>query len=153
MLGTMVNISDDDAVRFFDKVLIGDGCWEWQAGGTSGFGYGKFRVDGKSVNSHTFSWEFFNGERNGMCVMHKCDNPPCVNPKHLKLGTKADNSRDMVSKRRNPVGEERHNSKLTEKKVLEIRASSDRHCDIADQYGIARSTVFMIKNRRTWRHI
>jgi len=88
--------------RFWARVALADsGCWEWQ-GAASGFGYGDFRVSTRvGYRAHQYAWEWFNGPITpGMFVMHSCDNPKCVNPAHLKLGTPKDNNQDMWSKGR-----------------------------------------------------
>ena len=82
--------------RFLDKVLIPDdqrACWEWQASKNSS-GYGQPTVKSKKVLAHRYSYLMFNGNPEGLVVRHSCDNPGCVNPNHLLLGTIADNNRD-----------------------------------------------------------
>ena len=89
--------------RFWSKVKVGaaDECWEWQAGLDSD-GYGRIQFDGKRQGAHRFSWILHNTDiPQGMCICHRCDNPACVNPNHLFLGTQVDNIYDMVSKNRN----------------------------------------------------
>ena len=93
--------------RFWSKVNKNteSGCWEWTAG-RDGHGYGKFYLHGKDIGAHRASWEIHNGKipeaegYHGMCVLHKCDNPLCINPSHLWLGTNLDNMRDRDKKGR-----------------------------------------------------
>ncbi len=111
----------DPVPRFWKNVnkLPGEGCWEWMATrthvgkgkgrkGRRGAGYGGFMHPWtKRVAAHRFSWELHNGPiPEGMIVMHICDNPPCVRPDHLKLGTLKENSQDAIAKGRNSRGAE-----------------------------------------------
>lgn len=90
----------NDPVRsFFHKITMGDGCWEWTAGADRK-GYGTITVGGRKVGAHRFSYRLFVGEPGELFVLHRCDNPICVRPDHLFLGTHADNMRDMRSKGR-----------------------------------------------------
>lgn len=83
-----------------NSVVTEAGCWEWQRA-RMGAGYGNTRYQGKTINTHRLSYMLFVGPiPEGMYVLHKCDNPPCVNPEHLWLGTPADNMRDRDAKGR-----------------------------------------------------
>jgi predicted DNA-binding protein YlxM (UPF0122 family) len=93
----------------------------------------------------------------GLVVRHSCDNPKCVNPEHLLIGTNADNSRDMVVRGRNHRGENVHNSKLTNKNALKIKSLLSqgklREQDIADKFGVSKSAINSIRNKRNWVYI
>lgn len=91
----MLNVTPEQ--RFWRHVKVGDGCWEW----TRSKSYAKFWDGQRSVFAHRKSWEIHHGPiPEGMCVCHRCDNPICVRPDHLFLGTQRDNIIDMVSKGR-----------------------------------------------------
>lgn len=142
--------------RFEEKFAKGNGCWDW-TGFKNSVGYGYFRLNGKSKLAHRVSWEIHVGEiPNGLCVLHKCDNPKCVNPLHLFLGTNQDNINDKVAKNRQSKlkGEVHGMSKLTEKQVVEIRnivGLSQRK--IATIYGVHQTLIGLILRGENWRHI
>ena len=127
------------------------GCWEWF--GSKRNGYGRMiigsRTDGtrKSVSAHRISYELTYGEIPiGMEVCHKCDNPPCVNPSHLFLGTRQDNIDDRERKGRNnpPKGEKHAKAKLTELDVLTIRKKRLQGVSfgkLAKEYGVCKKTI------------
>jgi hypothetical protein len=85
--------------RFWAKVLKGDHCWEWQ-GAKTPKGYGCLRTDGELEYAHRISWRLAYGDPGELHVLHHCDNPKCVRPDHLFLGTRSDNMQDMVRKDR-----------------------------------------------------
>lgn len=131
-------------------------CWEW-TGTKNRDGYGQF---GRGVFlpklAHRAAWVLTYGPiPEGMCVLHRCDNPGCVNPSHLWLGTHADNVADRHKKCRTRVlrGEEQWMSKLTEDRVREIIASDNRGVDLARRFGVSQATISMIRTKRRWRHI
>lgn len=91
----------DVATRFFEKVEKGPGCWEWQGPKNGPKGYGLIEIDGKKVLAHRWSYEHHKGPiEHGLYVCHECDNPKCVNPSHLWLGTARDNIQDAITKGR-----------------------------------------------------
>lgn len=110
--------------RFWRNVKRGPDCWEWTLSKTWN-GYGRFSLTpAKGVRAHRFAWEMTNGPiPDGMCVCHKCDNPLCVRPDHLFLGTHKDNARDRERKGRGGdlKGENGPVAKLKNEQVAHIR--------------------------------
>jgi hypothetical protein len=129
------------------------GCWLWTAcPAAKGRGYGSF----SSRLAHRASWELRVGPiPDGLCVLHHCDTPACVNPAHLFLGTNAENTADKMAKGRHrcPRGEAHVRSKVTEDTVRAIRAETGAQRTIARKYGIAQVTVWNIRQNRTWAHV
>jgi hypothetical protein len=129
------------------------GCWLWD-GFLSPRGYGKVLHNKKRWRAHRLAYALYIGEiPEGFFVCHKCDNPTCVNPQHLFLGTAQDNMDDMVTKERSMRGTAHHKSKITESDVLKIRADKRSQQAIADEYGLSQTGVGLIKNRINWRHV
>jgi hypothetical protein len=124
-------------------------------------GYGSVMIGGKTGQRHRIhriSYAVHNGPLvDSLFVLHGCDNPSCVNPKHLRLGTAADNSADMVERGRAPnVGARCHAAVLTDQVVRDIRARSEageKGCDIAADLGVSQMCISQVINRKTWRHI
>ena len=139
------------ADRFWKKVQKTDTCWLWTAGKDK-CGYGQFMNAEKVCNqAHRFSWAIYNGDiPTGMCILHSCDRPECVNPDHLKLGTYQENMKERDRKKRNAWGEKMGNSRLTEEKVLEIRASSNSYWSLSKVYGVSQTTIRAAKLGLTW---
>jgi hypothetical protein len=153
--------------RFWDKVKsFTDGCWLWQAHCFKN-GYGSISyttADGRRVTllAHRVAWELINGPiPHELHVLHRCDNPPCVNPDHLMLGTQADNLADMTAKGRrvnaDTAGEKNPAAKLSEEEVLEMRRRfKPRRVTVpmlASRHGVSPATVEAVVLRKTWKHL
>lgn len=147
------------AERFWEKVDQSggpDACWLW-TGSTTGGGYGYISPGGRAegVPAHRVSWELHNDLiPDGLWVLHRCDNRPCVNPAHLFLGTVGDNNRDMFAKgrawqqqhpERMPRGEDHHSAILSDAQVAEIRHryanGETNQSALAREYGVSHGTV------------
>ncbi len=156
------------AKRFWAKVKI-DGlfsCWLWTGaigGNSRSPGQPQIRIAGKTRLANRVVWELTYGTiPKGMCVLHKCDVPRCLNPNHLFLGTQADNIRDMDEKGRRHSRDARgerngSNCKLKDADVREIRqlAQKGTHTQraIASLYGISQFVVWSIIHRKMWKHV
>jgi hypothetical protein len=155
----------ENAERFWSKVDKSGECWEWTAGLITG-GYGQFVLNGKTVLAHRYSYvlnhpltiDLLEGHRE-ICVCHRCDNPKCVNPAHLFLGSNADNMKDKMAKGRGkqPKGEKQALSKLTETQVREIRNKYANggitQQQLALEYGVNKSNINKLIRRKRWFHI
>ena len=133
-----------------------NGCWVWTWLVTGR--YGRYRRDGVPYQSHRLSWEYHNRRSvpDGLWVLHHCDNPICVNPAHLFLGTHDDNVQDKVNKGRQVRGSRQVMAKFTEEQVLDVRRKLDQGVFLrvlAKEYGVGVDTIWNIKKRRTWKHI
>lgn len=162
--------------RFWSRVRITPGCWDW-LGPVTADGYGRlFGVD-KEARAHRLSFEMHVGPiPEGLFVLHKCDNPPCCNPDHLFLGTTLDNARDCIAKGRSNVaarsgtnhwmrnrpdliarGSRMGRSHLTEAMVAEIRArfvaGGVTQRDLARQFQVGHKNLNLIVKGKTWKHV
>jgi hypothetical protein len=142
--------------RFWSKVQKTRGCWLW-SGSKCEKGYGRFAINRKPNLSHRVSWELSFGKiRDGLFVLHRCDNPSCVRPNHLFLGTQKDNMADMHAKKRAPVGEKHYHAKLRADQVLAIRkmhADGISYDKAAKLFNVHRITIAEVVRRETWKHI
>ena len=155
--------SHEDRIKNLSVKNKNTGCWEWT--GTLRKGYGRLIIGSrtektrKSVSAHRLSYETFNGKiTDGMFVCHKCDNPSCVNPEHLFLGTRQDNVNDREAKNRNnhALGESVGSSKLTKndvKEAIKMRNNGKTYQSIANYFSVHKKTIMNIIKQKTWSHI
>lgn len=134
-----------------------DDCWEWQ-GNRDSRGYGRFRLEGKSIGVHRAAYILTHGPISAdRVVCHRCDNPACCNPAHLFLGTTKDNVQDMIQKGRDAmVGSANSNAKLTEPDVIRIREMAQTgmtYQAIADHFNVTISLIGKVVTRRMWNHV
>jgi hypothetical protein len=126
------------------------GCWLW-TGSLNGRGYANNAAHRQSYASH------HGPIPKGIVVRHKCDQPSCVNPGHLELGTYSDNANDMIRRGRyvmvRKLGEAHPRAKLTEAQVVAMRSDNRTQKEIASDYGVTRKTVSAVKARKRWRHL
>jgi hypothetical protein len=165
--------SKSDLERFYEKVMPEpmSGCWLWL--GSLGGGYGIIRVNGKIIKAHRFSYEEHKAPiPTGLFVCHHCDNPPCVNPAHLFVGTQSDNLLDAGRKMRTGMqrypekshfkthkinysrGESHGLSKLTQRNADDIRMlhrAGTKRIELSRLFGVAPTTISDVIKGRTWR--
>jgi hypothetical protein len=158
--------------RFQEKwiFIAPTGCWEWTASRDKhGYGFIGVLIDGKfkAAKTNRVSWELHKGSiPEGLCVLHKCDNPKCVNPEHLFLGTQLDNIKDRGDKNRSArqFGASNAQAKLKEREVQAIKEILRRHPSrrsryhgiqvfLARWFGVSKSAISKIHQGRKWTHI
>lgn len=129
-----------------------DECWNWPLSKDTN-GYGHYRINKILCKAHRLSYLYFNQSlEKGLFVCHTCDNPSCVNPHHLFIGTNSDNMLDMYKKGRgNTV--EKLAKKLNTDEATQIKNAVGTHQVIADHYGINRSMVGKIKAGKCWKNV
>jgi hypothetical protein len=138
---------------FLSKVEKTESCWEWK-GTINRRGYGRMRHKGVNTHAHRVSYKLYRGEiPRDMLVCHKCDNPSCVNPEHLFIGSHKDNMEDRQTKQRQAKGEKIGLSKLTNEQVRKIRVDNRSTRKIARDYGVHHSQIARIKTHEAWAHV
>ena len=144
-------------IRFWSKAILtanDDLCWIWQRGKDK-FGYGRFKFGESTQYANRIAWQLTYGEiPSGLKVLHTCDNPSCINPKHLFLGTTLDNNRDRAIKGRNAWGEKNGNHKFTVEQVRYIRQRYAQGGisvrELGREVGMSKAQVSKIINRNCW---
>lgn len=131
-----------------------NGCLEW-TGALNDAGYARIVVNGRNLRAHRVNWEASYGPiPQGLFVLHRCDNPKCVDPEHMFLGTIGDNTKDMMDKGRGNVGERQWCSKLTLPEVKSIRYNYPQltHKELAEIFGVSFQQVSRIRRGINWNH-
>lgn len=133
------------------------GCWEWR-GAKHISGYGTIRFNGKRRRAHRVTWELTNGPiPDGLHVLHRCDNPGCVNTNHLFLGTHDGNMADCTAKNRHAKGEQNGKTKITESDVRDMRAlhrsDSLSLAELGRRFGVSKTTAGSIVSGLSWGHV
>lgn len=137
---------------FWAKVDQSGECWEWTAARNRS-GYGRCGWHGHPMLAHRWAYELTYGQiPAGRLVCHRCDNPPCVRPDHLFLGSPRDNAADAVAKNRLPAGERSPRAKLSNESVREIRSLQGRlpQKEVAARFGVHKSIIYGIWKGRRW---
>ncbi len=148
--------TEKELKRFFSYVHKTNTCWLWS--GCKGYnGYGQTYYRGRKERSHRLSYAFFNGKLEpGLVIMHTCDNPSCVNPKHLRQGTAKANTIDCSNKQRLLKGEQQKQSKLKKVDILKIKKlyKEGLSCaKIGERFDVSHTNIWFILTGKKWRHI
>lgn len=142
--------------RKIDFVIRND-CFELISHKLNADGYSEIMINCRTKKVHRHIYEQCFGEiPKGLVVRHKCDNPSCINPEHLEIGTHQDNIADMVSRNRQAKGSKKPFSKLTENEVAEIKSLLSRgmtNRGIARIFSIDESVISDIKHKKAWKHV
>lgn len=157
-------VTDRFLERFWSKAHRPDGpdvCWPWfRAVNEDGYGHFLLRKHENPAGAHRVAYALANGGviPAGGVVCHRCDNPACVRPAHLFLGTQLDNIRDCIAKNRHfrTRGESHHKARLDDEKVRAIRAAAKRPglvVELAALYGVSQSTIRSVRRGEFWRHV
>lgn len=154
----MLVLNDEWRERFWSHVEVAgpDDCWPWR-GPEDGKGYGRLQIAGVRILAHRLSYLIAHRDLPGdLLVCHRCDNPPCVNPAHLFLGTNADNMADRDRKGRQARGERNGYARLTDDVVRAVReaaAAGVSRDQIMERFCISRPTLCRIILHQGWRHV
>lgn len=132
-----------------------DECWTYVGQlNHKGYGFGWFRFgDYVTRSAHRASWIIHHGSPGNLHVLHSCDNRRCVNPKHLFLGTNAENMADMTAKGRSACGTRQAKARLTDDAVRAMRGATGTTAAIARQFGVSHGAARAVLTGRTWKHV
>jgi hypothetical protein len=162
---TIPELTQEEIGRFNEKVDRAGSCWLWLAGKDQD-GYGGFKLRGKGLRASRVAYRIHRGDPEQLEVCHRCDNPPCVNPEHLFLGTAKDNQRDKWNKgRQNEAfnkpevkarGSRVNTSKLSEdqaREAIDRLKRGERQVIIARDLGVNRHSIYAIAHGKNWKHL
>lgn len=146
--------------RILARLTRSGECWEW-CGATNQYGYGRIRIGGRATGKlhavHRVMYGIYCAPVPAeLDVLHTCDNPACVKPTHLFIGTHTDNMKDKERKRRgnHPKGNERANAKLNDARAAEIIASRGTpQKELAARFGVSVQTIAAVQTGRKWKHV
>jgi hypothetical protein len=160
-IAAVKNMTAAERLAFYSVKGGVGGCWTWigpimkaTPANPRGLPYGRFRFSGRAVLAHRLAWELRNGPiPAGMAVLHRCDNPKCINPEHLFTGTQEANVADRNDKLRHAHGVTHGSAKLDDEKVRQIRREAKSDSEWASLFSVTKSTVRHARNRLTWKHV
>lgn len=148
----VMRVEDGDLIQRHSTPEPNCGCWLW-TGNINKWGYGRLGRQRRERQAHRLSFLVFNGPiPEQTLVLHSCDVPCCVNPRHLRLGTSSDNVQDALTRKRHVALSGEHNplAKLTREAVSEIRTSTETISALARRFGVSRRAVRFAKTGETW---
>lgn len=155
-MGSLDFKSESDQLRFESKIDKTGDCHLWLAA-TWSKGYGQFTLNGKNHRAHRVSYQNYNGDVGDKQVLHSCDNPRCVNPEHLYLGTNQENRTESYDKGRGNTGSKNGNAVLDEQKVSEIRrlwrTGDYTKAELSRKFKISPSVMGGLVKGKGWAHV
>ena len=153
---SLISLTEKQKKRFWSYCEKGDGCWSWKKSHDKN-GYTRFYANKASIQGSRVSYYLTYGNlRKDDCVCHTCDNPGCVNPAHLWVGSKAENNKDMRDKMRHVYGETSKNAKLTMGDVIDIKRRlkyGESGLSISKDYPVSNKTISNILHGKKWAHV
>lgn len=157
-------INNSKARKQIEYKIDNNGCWICVSHSKNTHGYPTIYINNKSTGIHRYMYKKFKGEiPEGLCACHKCDNPACINPEHLFIGTYKDNAQDKISKGRDffpdntglhyNKGNKNGRVKLREEQVIKIRNSNLKQRELAEIYKVSQVLISHIQINKIWKHI